>query len=48
MNPLREVWGEGRPAFGMWSSVPAGSFGVEILSKNGVDYVCVDQSSTGS
>ena len=42
MNPLREVWEAGRAAFGLWSVVP-GSFGVEILSRTGVDYVCVDQ-----
>lgn len=41
-NPLREVWEAGRTAFGLWSVVP-GSFGVEILSRTGVDYVCVDQ-----
>jgi 4-hydroxy-2-oxoheptanedioate aldolase len=41
-NPLREVWGEGRTAFGLWSVVP-GSFGVEILAGTGADYVCVDQ-----
>ena len=42
MNGLRKAWGEGRPAFGLWSVVP-GSFGVEILARTGVDYVCVDQ-----
>ncbi len=42
MNPLREVWEAGRAAFGLWSVAP-GSFGVEILSRTGVDYVCVDQ-----
>jgi 4-hydroxy-2-oxoheptanedioate aldolase len=42
LNPLREVWEAGRTAFGLWSVVP-GSFGAEILSGTGVDYVCVDQ-----
>ncbi len=42
MNGLRRAWEEGRPAFGLWSVV-LGSFGVEILSRTGVDYVCVDQ-----
>ena len=41
-NPLRRAWDEGRPAFGLWSVVP-GSFGVEILARTDVDYVCVDQ-----
>ena len=41
-NPLREAWAENRTVFGLWSVVP-GSFGVEILSRTGVDYVCVDQ-----
>jgi 4-hydroxy-2-oxoheptanedioate aldolase len=42
LNPLREIWGAGGTAFGLWSVVP-GSFGAEILSRTGVDYVCVDQ-----
>ena len=42
MNPLREVWRGGGTAFGLWTVVP-GSFGAEILSGTGVDYVCVDQ-----
>jgi 4-hydroxy-2-oxoheptanedioate aldolase len=41
-NPLKEAWDAGRTAFGLWSVVP-GSFGVEILARTGVDYVCVDQ-----
>jgi len=41
-NPLREVWNEGRIAFGLWAMVP-GSFGAEILAGAGPDYVCVDQ-----
>jgi 4-hydroxy-2-oxoheptanedioate aldolase len=42
LNPLREAWSAGGTAFGLWSVVP-GSFGAEILSGTGVDYVCVDQ-----
>jgi 4-hydroxy-2-oxoheptanedioate aldolase len=42
LNPIKEVWRGGRTAFGLWSVVP-GSFGAEILSGTGVDYVCVDQ-----
>ena len=41
-NPLKVAWAEGRTAFGLWSVVP-GSFGAEILSETGADYVCVDQ-----
>jgi 4-hydroxy-2-oxoheptanedioate aldolase len=41
-NPLKAAWAEGRTAFGLWSVVP-GSFGAEILSEAGADYVCVDQ-----
>jgi len=42
VNPLGEAWEAGRTAFGLWSVVP-GPFGVEILARTGVDYVCVDQ-----
>jgi 4-hydroxy-2-oxoheptanedioate aldolase len=42
LNPLKEVWNEDRPAFGLWMTVP-GSVGAEIFAKTGVDYVCVDQ-----
>ena len=41
-NPLKAAWAAGRTAFGLWSVVP-GSFGAEILSETGADYVCVDQ-----
>ena len=41
-NPLKAAWAAGRMAFGLWSVVP-GSFGAEILSETGADYVCVDQ-----
>ena len=42
MNPIREAWEEGRPAFGLWSVTP-GPVGAEILAETGPDYVCVDQ-----
>jgi 4-hydroxy-2-oxoheptanedioate aldolase len=41
-NPLKEAWAENRTAFGLWMTVP-GSFGAELVSGAGVDYVCVDQ-----
>jgi 4-hydroxy-2-oxoheptanedioate aldolase len=41
-NPLKVAWAEGRTAFGLWSVLP-GSFGAEILSETGADYVCADQ-----
>ncbi len=41
-NPLKEAWAERRTAFGLWMTVP-GSFGAELISGAGVDYVCVDQ-----
>ena len=41
-NPLKEVWAENRTAFGLWATMP-GSFGAELISGAGVDYVCVDQ-----
>src|SRR5215207_3634637 len=41
-NPLREVWAEGRTAFGVWAAIPS-SFSAELVAGAGVDYVCVDQ-----
>jgi 4-hydroxy-2-oxoheptanedioate aldolase len=41
-NPLREVWAEGRTAFGLWAAIPS-SFSAELIAGAGVDYVCVDQ-----
>ncbi len=41
-NPLKQVWSEGRTAFGLWAVMP-GSFGAEVLGRAGADYVCVDQ-----
>lgn len=41
-NPLKDVWNEGRAAFGLWASMPV-TFSAEILAKSGVDYICVDQ-----
>ena len=40
-NPLREMWAQGRTAFGLWAMIP-GHFTVEILASAGPDYVCVD------
>ncbi len=42
MNPLRRIWAEARPAFGVWATVPSG-FSAELLARAGPDYVCVDQ-----
>jgi 4-hydroxy-2-oxoheptanedioate aldolase len=41
-NPLREVWAEGRTAFGLWAAIPS-AFSAELVAGAGVDYVCVDQ-----
>src|ERR671921_2446789 len=41
-NPLREVWAEGRTAFGLWAAIPS-SFSAELVAGAGADYVCVDQ-----
>lgn len=41
-NPLKEIWAEGKTAFGLWAQIP-GSFGVEVGASAGFDYVCVDQ-----
>jgi 4-hydroxy-2-oxoheptanedioate aldolase len=40
-NPLKEIWGEGRTAFGVWSMVPD-AFAAELVARTGYDYVCVD------
>ena len=40
-NPLGEIWGEGRTAFGIWSMVPD-AFASELVARAGYDYVCVD------
>lgn len=42
LNPIREVWDEGRTAFGLWSMIP-NSFSAELMARAGVDYVCIDQ-----
>src|ERR687889_1240350 len=41
-NPLREVWAEGRTAFGLWAAIPS-SFSAELVAGAGADCVCVDQ-----
>ena len=40
-NGLRQVWEEGRPACGVWSSIPS-FFAAEVLASAQPDYVCVD------
>ena len=40
-NPLREIWAEGRTAFGVWSMAPD-AFVAELVARTGYDYVCVD------
>ena len=40
-NPLREIWAEGRTAFGIWSMTPD-AFVAELVARAGYDYVCVD------
>lgn len=41
-NPLRVLWEESRPAFGVWASIPS-SFTAELVARAGPDYVCIDQ-----
>jgi 4-hydroxy-2-oxoheptanedioate aldolase len=41
-NPLRVLWDESRPAFGVWASIPS-SFTAELVARAGPDYVCIDQ-----
>ena len=38
---LRARWDAGRPAFGVWASIPS-SVSVELAATAGYDYVCVD------
>lgn len=40
-NPLREIWRQGRTAFGVWSMTPD-AFVAELVARAGYDYVCVD------
>jgi 4-hydroxy-2-oxoheptanedioate aldolase len=44
---LRTRWGEQRPAFGMWASIPAG-LTAEMAAAAGCDYVCVDLQHGGA
>lgn len=41
-NPMRDIWTQGRTAFGLWAAIPS-SFSVELAAGAGFDYVCVDQ-----
>lgn len=40
-NPLREIWAEGRTAFGVWAMTPD-AFVAELVARTGYDYLCVD------
>ena len=40
-NHLRELWGQGRPAFGVWSTLPDPTV-AELVAAGPFDYVCVD------
>jgi len=40
-NHLRELWAQGAPAFGVWSSLPDPTV-AEMLAAGPFDYVCVD------
>ena len=40
-NTLKEIWAEGRTAFGVWSMTPD-AFVAELVARAGYDYVCVD------
>lgn len=39
---LRKKWENGETVFGLFAGLPCG-FSAELISANGVDYVCVDQ-----
>jgi 4-hydroxy-2-oxoheptanedioate aldolase len=48
LNPIRRAWSDGRPAFGVWASIPS-PLSVEFAARGGVDYVCIDlQHGLGS
>jgi 4-hydroxy-2-oxoheptanedioate aldolase len=44
---LRSCWRDGRPAFGLWGSVPA-TLTAELAAAAGYDYVCVDLQHGGA
>lgn len=41
MNSLRAKWAAGEATLGLWSSLPSPGT-VELLSRSGADYVCID------
>jgi 4-hydroxy-2-oxoheptanedioate aldolase len=41
VNPLRAKWASGEATLGLWSSLPSPAT-VELLSRSGADYVCID------
>ncbi len=40
-NRLRQIWAEGRPAFGGWLTIPS-SFSAELFAHAGFDWLCID------
>lgn len=44
---LRNCWRDGRPAFGLWGSIPA-ALTAELAAATGFDYVCVDLQHGGA
>jgi 4-hydroxy-2-oxoheptanedioate aldolase len=41
-NPLLDAWEHGRKSLGGWCTLP-GSLAAELIGRQGLDYVCVDQ-----
>jgi len=41
-NPLLDAWRNGRQTIGAWCTLP-GSFAAEVITRQSLDYVCVDQ-----
>jgi 4-hydroxy-2-oxoheptanedioate aldolase len=44
---LDQCWKEGRPAFGLWGSIPS-PLTAELAAASGFDYVCVDLQHGGA
>lgn len=44
---LQRCWEQGRPAFGLWASIPSG-LTAELGADAGYDYVCVDRQHGGA
>jgi 4-hydroxy-2-oxoheptanedioate aldolase len=42
VNGIKRAWASGRPAFGLWCTMPE-PLAVELIAAVGPDYVCVDQ-----